>query len=127
LETSSTAGRGRTLEGQNPRRAPGTGEPKQRAGGNGLPRGVKPWRRLLPRVVLLRKGGASRGTTGGQGPSRGGPYPWKGKALKGEPKGVNGMKQGREAWGRESRQEVEKAWRRNVVGEVNPREVNFPC
>jgi hypothetical protein len=120
LEASSTAGRGRTLEGQNLRRASGTGKPKQLVGGNGLSRGVKPWRRLLPRVILLRKEGAGRGTTGGQGQSRGSPYPWKGKALKGEPTGVNGMKQGREAWGRVSRQEVEKAWRRNVAGAANP-------
>jgi len=36
------------------------------------------------------------------------------------PKGVTGMKQGREASGEARRQEAAKAWRRNVPGEASP-------
>jgi len=60
------------------------------------------------KVVLLREGGIFGGTTGGHGPSRGGTDPCEGNALKGEPPGVSGMKQGHPVRGGGSRQEVEK-------------------
>jgi hypothetical protein len=36
------------------------------------------------------------------------------------PRSVSGVKQTRKVFGGENRQEVEKTWRRNVPGEVNP-------